>query len=370
MWNTFLIHTTTGQIGPQVEFETLSWSISLNEIESLTGELKKSSMVGIDPDYWLSPWWGGILLTWDNIPIMAGPLVSLPTEYRRTVHLDYRGIRAIFGKRILVKEHTDWSTFRSSYLEWGAMSLGTIAKKVVQSAQLKTGGALPIAYPLPDQSAPNDDEHYRIFKGFDVQNNIVDEVLTKLANDSRGPDIMFRPRKINDSQLIWDMWHGRENDPTIPQSHSPIWDTTSQDGSVSDDLQVIRTGAHMTHRVFSVGAGMDKDTMIHMEQDLSPIRSGYPLLETAIAAGNSEQASVVQGIARGSLAANLHPLVEVTMTVRADGNYPLGTFWSGDGVQLVLGPEWFWAKEGIYDARILNMSGTLSSDVRLSIQTE
>jgi hypothetical protein len=366
MWRTYLIQVVTGQIGPAVEFESASWSISLNETENFSGELKKSALPKIDKKEWLSPWKGGVLLTWNDIPIFAGPIVARPTEYVDKVHLECRGIRSLLGKRYLVKEHTDWSTFRTSIIEYKNMSLGTIAKKIVQDVQKKPGGLLPITYPIADEIA----NHQRTYKGYNVQNLNCDVELTSLSDASRGPDMMFRPRKVDDSRLVWDFWTGSEGNPHIPQSYAPIWDTSAQQGSVTN-LQVISTGAHQTNRVFGIGAGTDAETLIHMEENLKSLDQGFPFLESTVSANSSESANVVQSITRGSLNSNLEPLAEISMTVRADGVYPLGTFWCGNSIELVISNDWIFMDAGIYPARLLNVSGTIAdSDIRLSLQTE
>lgn len=381
-WAVYLIKVTTGQIGPQVDVDATTWDISLNNNESLKTTVKKSSVpANIDLREWLSPWWGGILLMWRDVPIFAGPIISRPLEDFNDIQLDCGGIRSILADRLVAEDFSpppvktewtfgDWSVLPKSVLIYSGMSLGTIAKRVVQQGQIKSGGALPIAYPIPDQLTANDATHTRTYEGFDVQNISVDAVLTKLSNVVNGPDIMFRPRLLDDSRMVWDMFTGTEGQPRIAQTQTHIWDTDASMGSVSD-LSIVSTGSYMVNRVYSVGAGSDQGTLITVSEDLSNIPNGFPLLESVIAISQSSDPNIVKAHGDGVLAMNRDMLREITLTVRADGMYPLGTYWPGDLVQIYT-KNWVTFKDGVTPCRLLTMTGDLStaSDIKLVMQPE
>lgn len=367
-WSTYLFQVSSGQIGPQVEGESATWSISLNETENVKINLKKSSLPRVNLDYWLSPWWSGVLIMWNEEPVFAGPIVSRPAETFGDVSVDCRGIRSILAKRFIIIEHSNWGNLAKSVIQFRGLSLGTIAKRVVEVSQQKPGGLLPISYPVPDQDVDDDADHQRTYRGFNISNIDCDSVLTKLSNVTDGPDIMFKPRLVNASQLTLDLWTGTEDEPRIYQNNIPVWDTTSVKSSVTD-MQITATGAYQTHRVFAIGAGQDEGTLIKMAQNLTPSTKNFPLLETYIASGQTENPAVALGHAKSTLNQNTDMLQEITMTTRVDGVYPFGSYWSGDKVQIVT-KDWISLDDGIHNARLLNMSGSLSSDIRLSMQTE
>lgn len=368
MWKSYLFQTTTGRIGPQVQPKDVSWSVSLNGTETAKLGLSKSDLPKIDYEYWLSPWWAGVLFTYDERPIYAGPIIGHPYESWTTLNLDCGGLRSLFARRIVAQEMTDWTQLAKSVVEYRGLSLATIAKRAVQLSMLKSGGSLPVTFPVPEQTAADDADHQRTYRGFNIQNLFTDDVLTKISNVQQGPDIMFRPRLLNDSQLTFDMWTGSENSPRIPQKITPVWDTTPVSGSVAD-FQMTTTGAYQTNRVYAVGAGMDEGTLIRVASDNGPLQQGYPLLETTYSSGQTEDPNVAQAHANGSLAANNRMLKEINMTVRADGVYPLGTFWPGDMIQIAV-KGMIGLTDGVYNARLLNINGTHTQDVKLSIQIE
>lgn len=368
MWTAALFHVTSGNIGPRINPESFSWTIPLNGIESISLKLKKADLPAVNLNQWLSPWWAGVVLYWDNVPIVAGPIIARPSESLDSISLNCGGIRSLLMKRIVANEYSDWSQLATSVVSYSGLSLGTIAQRVVTLSQQKTGGQLPISFPMPEEAGLDDSDHQRNYQGFNLQNITCDDILTKLSQVINGPDIMFKPRLIRDNLLTFDMWHGTELQPRISQSQTPVWDLTPTTGTVAD-MSTIVTGTYQSSRVYSTGAGQDQGLLIKVATDDTPIQAGYPLLETIINNGSSENPDVVAGWAASNLATNIGPLLEVQMTVRADGNIPLGKFWSGDLIDVVT-KGWISIPDGMTPMRLLAISGDTSSEVKVSLQRE
>lgn len=370
MWDAYLFQMTTGQIGPRLNFESVSWSMELNGTESMSMKLRKSDLpLGLNLNYWLSPWWAGVVLFYNGTPIVAGPILTRPSESFDTVSLGIGGIRSVLAKRLVTEEFaSDWSGLSKSIVSYSGMSLGTIAKRVVAKSMARKGGSLPITFALPDETVVNDANHERNYRGFNVQNISADDILTKLSNVINGPDIMFRPKLIRDNMLTFEMWHGTEKQPRIFQKFTPVWDTTPAVGQVVE-MSTITTGSYMTSRTFSLGAGQDEGQIIKVNTNEIPLQQQYPLLETVVNVGNSENADLVNSYGLGSLRANAYPLLEIQMTVRADGQIPLGMFWPGDLVEVVT-QGWLSLPDGTTQMRLLSITGDDSNSVKLSLQRE
>lgn len=368
MWSANLFQVASGQIGPRLNFESMSWAMALNDTESISMKLRKSDLPNVNLGYWLDPWWAGVVIFWDDQPIVAGPIVSRPNETPDTVSLTCGGIRSVLAKRFVINEQDDWSKLSKSVVSFKGLSLGTIAQRVVQLVQQKPGGSLPISFPMGEQTAADNADHERNYRGFNIANINCDDVLTKLSNVIDGPDIMFKPRLVEDNRLTFDMWHGTEDYPRIAQQDIPVWDTTVANGAVSD-ITTVMTGTYETSRVFSTGAGQDEGLLMKVATNTIPLQLQYPLLETAINIGNSENPAVVLGYAQSSLNANKLPLLEIQMTVRADGPTPLGQFWAGDLAQVITS-GWLSLGDGATDMRLLSISGTDNSEIKLSLQKE
>lgn len=376
-WSAYLIQVTSGKIGPKVDIASGEWSVDLNSIETFKVSLKKNSLPPVNRSTWLTPWWGGLLLLWNDAPIFAGPIISRPDERFKTVSLDCAGIRSIFVRRFVVPEFSNWSQMSGAVTQWTGLGLGTIATRVAKFCQSgKSGGMLPVTYPQPDQTAANDADHQRTYEGWDLANISADAVFTKLSNVAGGPDIMFRPKVVdNFSRVVWEMWTGTEDHPRIPQTNTTVWDTTAVKGQVSD-LQIVYTGSYQTNRVYSVGPGQDKGTLIGVAQDLTNLPAGFPLLETtqsvSLNTNNADPFMLTQQLirnAQASLTTNTKALLEISLNVKANGPYPLGSYNVGDALQLFV-QGWIDLADGAHTCRLLHMTGNLTDDVRLSLQLD
>lgn len=416
MWTAHLFQMTSGQIGPRLNFETMDWSIELNGTENISMTLRKSDLPAVDLNYWLSPWWAGVCLFWNGQPIVAGPIITRPSESFTVVTIGCGGIRSMLAKRVVAEDmaNTGWANFNQGLVTFSGLSLGTIAKRVVDISQQKTGGRLPITYAMPDEgvsaipaglpacnfedgsTGPNpcywdaqvqgnglgesfafidgeyiyesDSSHERNYRSFNVSNLGCDDVLTKLSNVIGGPDIMFRPKLLRPDLLTFELWTGTEKQPRIYQKYTPVWDTTPSKGMVSN-MNVIVTGTYQTSRVYATGAGQDEGTLMQVVTDDSLLQKGYPLLETVINDGSSENPNVILDHARSELDVNNGSLLEIQMAVRADGPIPLGSFWPGDLVEIVT-TGWLSLPDGVNRMRLLSITGDHTNNVKISLQKE
>lgn len=368
MWSANLFQVTSGNIGPRLNFESMSWSIELNGVESISLKLKKSDLPAINLKQWLAPWWAGVVIFWNDTPIAAGPIITAPNETFSSISINCGGIRSVLANRYVVRDQNNWDTLRKDVVQYTGLSLGTIAKRVVDLSMAKPGGALPITFPIADQTVVNDADHQRTYRGFNIQNLNTHDVLTKLSNVINGPDVLFKPRLIRDNQLTFDMWHGTETQPRIYQKQTPVWDTTPATGPVTD-ISLITTGTYMTNRTYSIGAGQDEGLLMKVNTNEAPLQAQYPLLESVVNVGNSENPVVVNGYGISSLWSNKEPLSEIQMTIRGDGIIPFGEFWPGDMVHVIT-KGWINLPDGVNRMRLLSLSGNTSSEVKVSLQKE
>lgn len=366
MWSAYLFQVTTGRVGPQLEFASLSWSMELNGTEQIGLTLRKSELPNVRLDRWLSAWWAGVVLLWDGEPIVAGPITTRPSESSTTVSVNCGGIRSILANRVVLKNEPTWDgwNYNTENVYYSGVSLGTIAQRVVENGMSKKAGRLPISFPIPEESG----NHERTYEGFNVQNVLVDDVLSKLSGVLDGPDIMFKPRLQNGNTVMFDMWHGTNRDPRIAQTNTKVWDTTAHNGEVSD-MTVNYTGTYQASRVFSVGAGQDETLLITVSTNEKPLNDDYPLLEKVINVGSSDNPVIVRGHGESNLAANSEALLEIQMTVRADSDIPIGKFWPGDLAHVNV-KGWLSIPDGITTMRILSITGDHTNNVRVSLQTD
>lgn len=302
-------------------------------------------------------------------PIFAGPIISRPTESYNTLRVDCKGIRAILEHRFVHDEMPEWSLMARGKKRFTGMTYQGIGQQVVKLVQLKPGGQLPISYPLPEgTTTATDADHQKTYSAYNLGSNNADSALTNLSNLTNGPDFMFRPRLIDGNTLTFDMLHGTEESPTIPQIKTPIWDTTAVNGEVTD-LDVVVTGAYQSTRVYATGEGTNEGTLVRVATDTVPLSKGFPMLESTENHPGVTKGETLQSRADADVKSNAKALLEIQLTIRADGEHRLGTFWPGHTVQLVT-KGWLSLKDGVHDLRLLNISGSQDGNVRMSLQTE
>ncbi|WP_434080888.1 hypothetical protein [Sanguibacter sp. Z1732] len=137
------------------------------------------------------------------------------------------GLWSLFDYRLVIPVLGPGQGPQSRQLSWTGLSLGAIAKRLVQAATAHTGGHLPIVLP-PDQVG----NHERTYPGFELATTR--QRLTELTQVENGPDIAFTPRLREDGEGIeWALRTGTNSGPLLTQDGPDwVWDTTNPTGPV------------------------------------------------------------------------------------------------------------------------------------------
>lgn len=274
-----------------------------------------------------------------------------------TLTLRATGIRAVFDHRLLVSHLVDWAQAGSpaaSSLVYSGLSLGTIAKRMVQEALAQTGGALPVVLPADVAGT-----HERSYPGYELA--MVGQRLSELSAVENGPEIQFDPRLTSDRQGIeFAFRHGSEADPALHQSGMDwVVDTTVPRG-VLGGLRVTEDASNMTLRAIAKGPGTAKATLISRAATSGLLAAGYPLLDSVRSyTSDTQSQSSLDANAAGDLDANDRPWQTWNLTVKADdrmGQVRIGDWWA---VRLGGGP---FLPAGTYRSRLAAMSGALGGD--------
>lgn len=359
MYKLYFLRTTTGEVGSRIDAQSCSWSIELNKIESLTATVSKSKLRKIDRLWW-SPWSGGLLLTFTDYsgvehPLIAGPITSYGTEKSDTLDLQASGIRKILEKRTIAQN-----------LSFKNLSLGTIAWKIVEHVNtVKPGGSLPIVHGTPEEVAP----HECNYEGWNLSNNVVDKRLTELSEVINGPDIMFRPVWANEhkTRIRWEMVHGTEVYPFIPQARTPDFDTTATASQIGD-VSITSAGDFLVSRVWATGSGEGEGILRQRAETLDAINSGSPFLESVTSVSDADNDALLLDKARGELASKQEMIDQLTLSFQANSKKtPLGSFFVGDTARVTI-KGWLTIPDGSRDMRIIKMNGSLDPSVNIDFQ--
>lgn len=295
----------------------------------------------------------GIVASWDGIPIVAGPIADDVDVSSSDIEVSVGGITDILSRRFLVPE--DFNSSMRYY--WSGLSLGTIAKRIVQAVQNKPSGGLPITY--------DDDEasyRERTYWAYNVSNLSASYLLENISNVINGPDIDFRPYLRDQSHVAWHMHFGTENNPYIGQDALHDWEQGSP--SVGNVAAKIST-EFVAHRVYGVGDGEDEGTRVGRSD--TTILQNWPFLEAVVSDSDWTSDELLKANTDATLSSM--PLMQLSVQVRADGVTPLGLFWPGDLCNITV-HTFPTLSPGTYQSRIQAMSGDSGSNVTLTLDPQ
>lgn len=254
---------------------------------------------------------------------------------------------------------------------YSALSLATIAKRLIQLLMTHTGGNLPIVLP-DDETAADDADHTRTYEGPDL--GVAGERIRQLMSVEGGPDIAFEPRLTADRGGIeFVMRTGTEADPMLHQhSGDWIWDAQVPRGQVHGiGVAVDATG--VASRSWLTGEGMAASLLMEFADDPTLTSANWPLLETVEARSTVTERATAASWARSNLAAHSRAWSTWTVDVLASSLTRNGTLVRpGDWGRLWVPrshPYLGWKlAEGYYRTRLLKVSGSLDSRmVRLDL---
>lgn len=301
----------------------------------------------------------------------AGPIWSWDYTMGGSLKVTASGLWSLFDHRFVVGDLANaWAQWAQTY---SGLSLGTIAKRVVQLAESIEGGELPIVLPADETGV-----HERVYHGFDLAT--VRQRLDQLMGVEGGPDIAFQPRLTADRMGVeWVMRVGTNTQPMLYQPTEHVWDSRVPRGGVSG-LSVKRDASGLAQRSWVTGSGMETALLMARADDDRLLDAGYPLMEVKEARSSVADQGTLNRWARGNLSAADRPWQVWTCTVRATPTDDrtgapigpqLGQYRPGDFCKVWVPKDHpllsHMLPEGFHRARVLNIEGGLGEDVNLTL---
>ena len=310
------------------------------------------------------------VLEGDNV-LGAGPIWAHDYDYA-TGSLKVKAassIASIFDHRLVMGVIADPTLAAQWTVTYPALSLGTIAKRLIQLLMSHTGGNLPIVLPA-DETGPADEDHTRTYKGHELAT--VTARLDQLMGVIGGPDIRFDPRLTADRMGIeWEMRTGTEAEPLLYQGGGDhVWDFRVPRGGVSG-LSVHRDAGGLASRSWATGSGTDEALLMARADDPTLVDGGFPLLEVSESRPSVEIQSTLDSWAAGNLSAAAAPWMTWSASVRADMSPLLGSYRVGDFAKIWVPKTHPYLSlllpQGFHRARIMSFAGDMGPNVNLSL---
>jgi len=285
----------------------------------------------------------------------AGPVwVRNYSRDTRTLELAAKGMGSYFNHRLIlpllaasvgvdqftIPDPTDTSktmanpALTSSY---SALSLGTIAKRLVEQARLWTGSDLPIVFQADEAGT-----HEKDYLGLDFKP--VMQAIEDLANREDGPEFSFQPRFTADMLGVeWLFRTGTNASPLVTSESAPLWSVTAPKSPVSN-LTISEDGSRQLSLGWQVGGRQTDTVLVARAYAPTLVDAGFPLMEDIDSSHStvSEQPTL-DSYATAMVRAGLSPYEVWSFTAEAyptdekglSGGPQLGQYRVGDFADLV-----------------------------------
>lgn len=349
------------------------WATELNGAGDLscTVRLDAADAQGLDLSSAATP--GMAFLAWEENDAIqeAGPIWAHTYDKdAATLTLTAKGMWSYFDHRVLLPVAAAYSPFfipdpedATKFVPNPALdtnlaqlSLGTIAKRLVQQARAWTGGNVPIVF--QDDEAGTSERNYEA-----VDLNIIGDLLGNITGLEDGPDIDFTPRRTPDRLGIeWVMRTGTTANRRIGVTDNPHrWDYSVPEPSIRGFVSTV-SGSRMTSRTWLTGGRSADKPLLVSGANSYLTDNGFPLLELVDTSHSSVvETPTLQSYGNESVRTGIKPTQFWSFDVQGDVAPKVGEYRVGDTCRLVMGGDWM-IPDGTYDRRIVRLSGDERAD--------
>lgn len=302
----------------------------------------------------------------------AGPIWAHDYDHGSSMlKVKAAGLRSLFDHRVVMGVVASGAAAAEWSGTYSALSLATIAKRLIELAMSHTGGELPIVLP-DDETAAADADHTRTYYGYDLGR--LGDRIDALMGVIDGPDIALQPRLTADRMGIeWVMRAGTEAEPLLSQAGGDhVFDSRVPRGGVGG-ISVSRDASGLASRAWESGEGMERSRVIEFAADTSPLDNGFPLLESVGSHSTVSERSTLQAWASSDLRSSLRPWMSWSFTAQTNhpGTPKLGAYRPGDWCKVWVSAGHNYLSlllpEGYHRARVMQVTGDMSDTVKITL---
>lgn len=361
----------TGRITATLPLASTSWSTAIDDAGSLSGSLPLASGLWTDIRAWTAPGQSFLAVAYLDSTGYETFLAGGPIWTRRLIEssgmltLGAAGLWSYYDHRKLIDAAGLADPARST-LTYSAVTLATIAKRLIQVAAAHTGGALPVVLP-DDVTAAADEAHTRTYPGYELA--WIGDRLRQLTAVQGGPEIQFVPRRrVDDPRFLeWVMRAGTEAAPLLTQAGADHVFTHGVPKSAVRDLDIAEDASSLGFRAWVTGEGEAEGKPIARVDALDLVNSGYPLLEVEdTTAGSVSSPGTLTARAAELASAATRPVETWKATVDRDSPPTVGIYTAGDWCRFRVGPHPL-LDAGEVRRRITSVSGDDTGTVVLEL---
>lgn len=381
----------TGKITRPVDLVGSSWSVPLGEPGSIEGSFpmraeataaeivagRKGRKLWPDAKSDATAGKAFLLVEYENLAgdrtaIEAGPIwKSKFLDSSGVLSLSASGLGSYFDHRKVIKALVageDPSEVSETYT---AKQLGLIAKRLIQLSQSHVGGSVPIVLPPDSDFAGTGEDIEKTYPGYELA--WIGDALKRLAEDDRGPEIQFVPRRRpypESNYIEWVMRIGTAATKNLLVQSGQPW-TWTRDPNVPKsslrEIDISSDGTKVASRQWAAGQGQAEGRPIRKADALQLVDAGFPLLEGEATGYDAEDdPDTIQAVANAAVAYSQRPIESWTITVSRDSLPTVGQYTPGSWARIKV-RDHDYLPDGEYEMRIMSMAGGDSDAVTLQL---
>lgn len=356
----------TGKILATLAATESSWSTALNDAGPVDATVRLRDMATKprrDLLSYLEPTRCFLAVVADGNQVLeAGPIWKHSYDDKTgALKVGASGLLSLFDHRKVVRVLAAGERVQDTTVTYTGLSLGTIAKRLIELAMSHAGGSLPIVLP-PDEAGTAE----RTYPGYEL--GWTGDRIQQLVEVDGGPDIALQPRMNPDrTHIEWVLRTGTTAAPLLTQTGDDWqWDRGVPRGgltAISVEVDATRTGA----RSWAIGSGTETALMLATVEDPTPLSAGYPLLEVEASHTSVLEQPTLDAHATALADISRRPWQTWSVGVSADQQPQLGTYRPGDWSTVHVPDDHAYLSPGPYRTRILAVSGDLTAKVSLKL---
>jgi len=361
----------TGRVTTVIPLDQGIWTLTLDDAGTLNGQLplNDADVAALNLASTAEPGRCFLAAAWINPDgeetiLEAGPIWTHDLDAdTQILRVGAAGLWSYYDHRKVLPVLSGGQTAATAGFAATGVSLGTIAKQLVELAHTHTGGALPVN--LPADEAGVWEKTYPGYELGDVGPRIKE--ITELEG---GPEVAFVPRRstTDGRYLEWDMQVGTTAAPLLEQGGPDwVWDASVPQSTVSG-IGVNVDGTRLGSRAWVPGAGQGEARLIAEAEDSTLTAGGWPLLEvTGDARDSVEDPALLAAYATQLAARSRRPWQTWTLKVNPGSYPPVGGYRPGHWARVIVGAHNY-LTSGDYRGRIVQLVGDSAGGVRVQFQ--
>lgn len=268
-----------------------------------------------------------------------------------TLTVPHADLWSILADRWAIKHGA--ANIKTEKLVYGPLSLGTIAKRLVQEA-ISPGGwyDLPIVFPADVGGSDS-----RTFYGYSLQE--IPDALKEVMEAVGGPDIDFTPRWGSSGNLEWVMRAA----PGL--TSAGVWEYNLD--APKQEATKVRAKSDMsrfTNNAYAIGEGTEKNTLLRSNPSADHSR---PAAEGAATFKGVTSLGVLGDLAAERSRVLSVPTRQYSMSVLKTGTAGITDLALGDTIKLYAAAD-PWLPKGWSTHRLIKFSGSLAAPIALEFQ--